>query len=48
VFGAIIIAFNFLPEIFGIFLFVGGMLFLIIGITIYSYIIYYNERKGKK
>ncbi len=47
-FGVIAIAFNFLPEIFGMILFVSGMLFLIVGITIYSYIIYYNESKRKK
>jgi immunity protein, SdpI family len=45
IFGVIIIACNFLPEILSIILFIIGMLLIIIGTTIYSFFIYSKEKK---
>ncbi|MFA5303244.1 MAG: SdpI family protein [Candidatus Nanoarchaeia archaeon] len=47
-FGAIIIACNFLPEMLSIALFVVGIFLIVIGTTIYSYLVYTKEAKKKK
>ncbi|MDD4353019.1 MAG: SdpI family protein [Candidatus Nanoarchaeia archaeon] len=48
VFGIILIICNFLPEILSMILFILGILLIIIGTTVYSYVIYYNESNKKK
>ena len=47
IFGIIIIACNFLPELLSMILFILGILLIIIGTTVYSYVIYSNEKKPK-
>jgi len=48
IFGAIIILCNFLPEILSTILFILGILLIIVGTTIYSYVVYASESKRKK
>ena len=45
IFGAIIIACNFLPKIWAMILFILGILSIIIGTAVYSYVIYNKESK---
>lgn len=48
IFGLIIIACNFLPEFLSMILFIIGILLIIVGTTIYSYIVFSKESKKKR